>query len=120
LARRFSTFLDGHPNIIPQNMPGPAGIVMANNMGAQQTNDGTMIGLGPGSIAVADLFRLPNVRYSAQQLSWIGSMNADVGVTISRMTSEVKSTADLFKYVVPNCADIRRAFLHPSERTIAR
>ena len=101
-------------------MPGPAGIVMANNMGAQQTNDGTMIGLGPGSIAVADLFRLPNVRYSAQQLSWIGSMNADVGETISRMTSEVKSTADLFKYVVPNCADIRRAFLHPSERTIAR
>jgi len=97
LARHFSTFLDGHPNIIPQNMPGAAGVVMANNMGAQQTNDGTMIGLGPGSIAVADLFKLPNVRYSAQQLSWIGSMNADVGVTISWMTSEVKSTADLFK-----------------------
>ncbi|MDB5594058.1 MAG: tripartite tricarboxylate transporter family receptor [Hyphomicrobiales bacterium] len=64
-ARHLSKFLDGQPNVIPQNMPGAAGIVMANSMGVQERNDGTVIGLGPGSIGVADLFKLPNVRYSA-------------------------------------------------------
>src|SRR5665647_393201 len=39
-ARHLTRFLDGHPNVIPQNMPGAAGIVMANSMAAQQPSDG--------------------------------------------------------------------------------
>ncbi|MDB5593663.1 MAG: hypothetical protein JWM36_624 [Hyphomicrobiales bacterium] len=96
-ARHLTRFLDGHPNVIPQNMPGAAGIVMANSMAAQQPSDGTVIGLGPGSIGTADLFGASGARYDARKFSWIGSMNADVGVSLSWHTSPVKTAADLMK-----------------------
>ena len=55
-ARHLSKFLKGHPHIVPQNMPGAAGIVMANSMATQQRADGTVIAMGPGAIATADIF----------------------------------------------------------------
>ena len=45
-ARHLPRFLDGSPNVVPQNMPGAAGIVMANSIAAAQPHDGTVIGLG--------------------------------------------------------------------------
>lgn len=95
-ARHLSRFLDGHPNVIPQNMPGAAGIVMANSMAAQQPSDGTVIGLGPGSIGTGDLFKAPGARYDARKFSWIGSMNSDVAVSLAWETAPVKTAADLF------------------------
>lgn len=96
-ARHLPRMLDGHPNVIPQNMPGAAGVVMANSMAAQQPSDGTVIGLGPGSVATANLLGAPGARYDARKLSWVGSMNADVGVSLAWNTAPVKSAADLEK-----------------------
>lgn len=95
-ARHLPKFLAGKPNVIPQNMPGAAGIAMANSLATQQPADGTVIGYGPGSIAVADLFNIPGARFDASKFSWIGSMNADVGVALSWRTSDVKTANDLF------------------------
>ncbi len=95
-ARFLPQFMVGNPKVVAQNMPGAAGVVMANSLAVQQRNDGTVIGLGPGALAVSDLFETPGARYKGGNFSWIGSMNADVGVALAWHTAPVKSTADLF------------------------
>lgn len=98
-ARLFARFLPNHlagrPNVVAQNQPGAAGLVMANAMATAQPKDGTVIGLGPGSIATADILGSKGVRYDAQKFSWIGSMNADVGVALAWATSPIKTAEDL-------------------------
>ena len=94
-ARHLPRFLDGNPNVVPQNMPGAAGIVMANSLAGAQPHDGTVIGLGPGSIGTGDLFKTSGARYDARKLSWIGSMNADVGVSLAWASAAVKKASDL-------------------------
>lgn len=96
-TRHLPRFLVGNPNVVPQNMPGAAGVVMANSMAAQQPNDGSVIGLGPGSTATANIFGAPGARYDARKFSWIGSMNSDTGVAIAWHTSPVKNAEDLMR-----------------------
>jgi tripartite-type tricarboxylate transporter receptor subunit TctC len=79
-------------------MPGAAGLVMANYMFSSAPRDGTVIALGPGSIATAALFNIPGARYNAQQFTWLGSLNSDVGVAVSWRSSDVKQAADLFSH----------------------
>ena len=95
-ARHLSRLLPGNPTVIPQNMPGGAGVVMASYIYASAPQDGTVIGLGPGSTGTADLFGSPGARYDARKFSWIGSMTADVAVSLSWHTSAVKTAKDLF------------------------
>jgi tripartite-type tricarboxylate transporter receptor subunit TctC len=92
-ARHLSRLMPGHPIVVPQNMPGGAGVVMASYIYANAPQDGTVIGLGPGS---TDLFGSPGARYDARKFSWIGSMTADVAVSVAWHTSPVKSAKDLF------------------------
>jgi tripartite-type tricarboxylate transporter receptor subunit TctC len=94
-AKHLSSYLEGAPNVVPQNMPGAAGVIMANSIASQQSNDGTVIGLAPGSVATAPLIGGPGARYDARKLSWIGSMNAEVGVSIAWHDAPVKTFADL-------------------------
>jgi tripartite-type tricarboxylate transporter receptor subunit TctC len=93
-ARHFSRFIPGQPALIPQNMPGAAGIVMANSIATSQPNDGTYIAYGPGAIATADLLGVPGARYEASKFSYIGSMNADNGIAMSWHSSPIKTAHD--------------------------
>ena len=95
-ARHVSRFLPGNPTIVPQNMPGGAGVVMASYIYAGAPQDGTVIGLGPGSTGTAALFGSPGARYDARRFSWIGSMTSDVAVSLAWHTAAVKTAKDLF------------------------
>ena len=95
-ARHLPEFLPGARQVIVQNMPGAAGIKMANNVFHQSPKDGTVIGTGSGSISIAALFGGTGARYDARRFLWIGSLNSEVGLTVSWHTSLVKTTADLF------------------------
>ncbi len=95
-ARHLSRFIPGNPVVVAQNMPGAAAIPMTNSMAAQQPRDGTVIGVGVGSNATAALFSAPGARYDARLLTWIGSMNSEVGLVLAYKTAKVKTTADLF------------------------
>ena len=94
-ARHLPRFLDGHPAVSAQNMPGAAGVVMTNSMATQQRNDGSVIALGPGSLGMADLLGAAGARFDAGALSWIGSMNRDVPVAVSWKTSPIATSGDL-------------------------
>ena len=95
-ARHLSRFLPGHPNVTVRNMPGAAGVVMANSLASQATRNGSVIALGPGSLATASLFGSQGARYDAREFTWIGSLNNDVSVAVSRADSPVKALDDLF------------------------
>jgi tripartite-type tricarboxylate transporter receptor subunit TctC len=95
-ARHLSRFVPGHPGVIVQNMPGAGAVAMTNALATQFPRDGTFLGAGVGSIGTAPLFGVPGARYDARQLTWIGSLNAEVGLVVSYKTSAVKTAADLF------------------------
>jgi tripartite-type tricarboxylate transporter receptor subunit TctC len=95
-ARFLPRFLPGHPSIVAQNMPGAGSILMANYIYAQAPRDGTVIGLGGGTIATAALFGAAGARFDSREFSFVGSMSSEVGVTVSWHQSAVKSTDDLF------------------------
>jgi tripartite-type tricarboxylate transporter receptor subunit TctC len=97
-ARKFSAYVPGQPNVIVQNMPGAAGVVMTNALVAQQPRDGTVIGAAAGSVSTAQLFGASGARYKATELSWIGSLNSEVGLVVSWKTSPVKTAKDLFDH----------------------
>src|SRR6186997_1699447 len=95
-ASHLSRLMTGNPTVVPQNMPGGAGVVMASYIYAGAPQDGTVIGLGPGSTGTAALFGSSGARYDARQFSWIGSMTSDIAVALSWHTSPVKTAKDLF------------------------
>lgn len=95
-GRHVGRHLPGAPSIVVQNMPGAAGVVMTNHLFTQSAWDGTVIALAPGSIATAALFGSTGARYDARDLTWIGSLNSEVAVAVSRSDAPVKKAADLF------------------------
>jgi tripartite-type tricarboxylate transporter receptor subunit TctC len=95
-ARHIGRFLPGRPTVVVRNMPGAAGVVMTNFLATQAPRNGSVIALGPGSVATAALFGSQGARYDARELGWIGSLNNDVSVVVSRADSPVAKLDDLF------------------------
>jgi tripartite-type tricarboxylate transporter receptor subunit TctC len=97
LARHLAAHVPGKPSVVPQNMPGAAGVVMANYMATAAPRDGSVIALGPGSIGTSALFGASGARYDARRFLWIGSLNSEVAVAVSWQSSPVRSATDLLK-----------------------
>jgi tripartite-type tricarboxylate transporter receptor subunit TctC len=115
-ARHLAKHIPGSPNVVARNMPGAAGVVMANFLATQAPADGTVIGLGPGSLATAALFHSPGARYDARKFTWIGSLNSEVGVAVSWKTSPVKTAADLLtkELVVAGAGATDQSVVYPN------
>lgn len=96
-GRHLGRLLPGQPKVIPQNMPGGGGLVATNSIANQQPRDGLVIAAANGQMGTASLFGARGVRYDARQLGWIGSFNAEVGLSVARTDAAVKSAADLFR-----------------------
>jgi tripartite-type tricarboxylate transporter receptor subunit TctC len=96
LAEYLPRFLPGQPTIVAQNMPGGGSLQMANYIYTQAPSDGTVIGIGGGSLATAGLFGFSGARYDSRRFSWLGSMSNAAGVTVAWAQSPVQTTDDLF------------------------
>ena len=94
-GRHLSRFLPGQPSVTVRNMPGAAGVVMANSLASQATRNGSVLALGPGSLATAAMFGSQGARYDAREFTWIGSLNNDVSVAVARADSPVRTLDDL-------------------------
>lgn len=97
VSRHLPKHLPGSPTAIVQNMPGASGVAMTNYLATTAVRDGSVFGVGPGSLATAALFGSPGAKYDARQLTWIGSLNSDVVVATAWHTAAVKSIDDLFR-----------------------
>jgi tripartite-type tricarboxylate transporter receptor subunit TctC len=74
IARYLGSHIPGNPNVVPQNMIGGGGIVMANNLQQIAPKDGTAIGMMPNTLPMNQLAGMKGVRYDIGKFRWIGSM----------------------------------------------
>jgi tripartite-type tricarboxylate transporter receptor subunit TctC len=104
VARYLGKYIPGHPDIVPQNMPGAGGIRAANFMYNAAARDGTELGLVTQTVALEKMLESPNVQYDADKFQWIGRIEPDDDVLITWKTSKIASIDDAFKYraVIPS------------------
>jgi tripartite-type tricarboxylate transporter receptor subunit TctC len=96
VADHLPRFLPGQPTIITEVKPGGGSLIMSNYIYAQAPADGTVIGIGNGSLSSAGLFGFPGARFDSRRFSWIGSVGANVTVTVAWSGTPVQTTEDLF------------------------
>ncbi len=95
VAKYLPDHLPGHPNVVPVNVPGAAGLVLANQIGNTQPKDGTYFGLINRGIPFEPLLGGPGIHFDPQQMSWIGSPDRDTPVCAINADAPVQSLDDL-------------------------
>lgn len=82
IAREIGRFIPGSPNVVPENMVGAGGLVLANYLSNGAPRDGTYIGLmaqaaiGRQAVGAADL------HYDVRKLNWLGMVSPPSVMTI--------------------------------------
>ena len=75
VARYLGKYIPGHPNIMPQNMPGAGGIVSANYIFNIAKPDGLTILAVNRANYLDQMVGRPEVKVDFRKLSWVGSFN---------------------------------------------
>ncbi len=96
LAEHMKKYIPGNPNIIVQNMPGGGSLVAANHLFNSAPKDGTVFGIVGRGVAQSELAGAEGVQFRAREFNWLGSMNEEVSVCVSRVDSGVSKFEDLY------------------------
>lgn len=78
LAAHLGQHIPGNPTVVPRNMPGAGGLVVANYIYSRAADDGTELGAFASSTAMEPLMGDPNAKFDPSKFSWIGSMSEDI------------------------------------------
>jgi tripartite-type tricarboxylate transporter receptor subunit TctC len=97
LARHMGKHIPGNPNIVVKNVPGAAGLVLANQLYNAAPKDGTEIATFDRAIPLEPLVAPERARFDSLKLNWIGSTDNDVSTCFSWHTSPVKTFADVLQ-----------------------
>jgi tripartite-type tricarboxylate transporter receptor subunit TctC len=80
LTRRMGQFLPGHPNVIPENMVGVAGLAAANWLYNAAPKDGSVIAIFAHTAPFDPLLGDSAGRFDGSKFTWIGNMDSVVGL----------------------------------------
>lgn len=94
LGRHLDRHIPGKPQIVPQNMPGAAGMTMLNHLYNAAPRDGTTIGLIRRNLLAEPLFGTDQAKFEADKFTWLGSMSQETALCSTWHTSGVKSLDD--------------------------
>jgi tripartite-type tricarboxylate transporter receptor subunit TctC len=72
IARHFSKYIPGKPNIIVDNMPGAGGLVSANHLFKVAKPDGLTIGHFVGGQFLQQLLGKPGIEFDALKFEYVG------------------------------------------------
>jgi tripartite-type tricarboxylate transporter receptor subunit TctC len=95
VADNLGRFIPGHPSIVPQNMPGAAGMQAANYLASIAARDGSVMSVLVPNITLAQILGLPGVTYDVRRLNWIGRVIATTTTFFTWHTSATRTLADL-------------------------
>lgn len=95
LARHFGEHIPGKPTVIVQYMQGAGGLKLVDYMNRIAPKDGTAIAMIGRGLAFEPFLGKNEVNFDPLKLNWLGSMNREVTVALSWMTSKVKNFDDL-------------------------
>ena len=95
VARYMGAHIPGHPSVVAQNIPGSAGLVVANRLYNAAPKDGTVLGLVNRGIPFEPLLAGVGPQFDPLKMNWIGSPNRDTAVCAALKTSPVQTSQDL-------------------------
>ena len=96
ITRHMGRHIPGNPTIVPQNLPGGGGLLVANQLYNVSPKDGTVIGAISRGIPLEPLFGGQGTKFDAQKFTWIGSPDRDTAICVARVDSGVTSLKDLY------------------------
>ena len=82
VAHHLGKYLPGKPAVILLHMPGAAHLLATNNVFNVAKPDGLTILAANPNVAIAQLSKIPQVRFDIRKFHWLGSSGAD-GVMLS-------------------------------------
>ena len=97
LGRHIGKHLPGHPNVVPQNMPGAGSYAAASYIFNIAPKDGSVLGIIARDAALGPLTGASGARFDPTRLSWIGTPTKETNVCIAFHTAPVKSVQDLYE-----------------------
>ena len=97
VARHLSKHIPGNPTVVPQNMIGAAGLVMANYLYRAAPQDGTYIGLLSNTLPSRQAVGLDGVQYDASKFGWMGSISNTVEILLLWKTTDVTTIEEAKK-----------------------
>jgi tripartite-type tricarboxylate transporter receptor subunit TctC len=94
VGRHLGRFIAGEPKVIVQNMPGAAGLRVANYVYQVAPQDGTALAIAAESVALEQALQGAGTEYDASKLSWVGRVAPSASITFTWQTSKVKNFED--------------------------
>jgi len=94
IARHLGRHIPGQPAIVPQNMPGAAGIRAANYLYAAAPKDGTAVGMLDQATYLDQVLGTPGLTADATRLNWIGRILSNSAVLYAWHLAKVKRIED--------------------------
>jgi len=95
VAQYMGAHIPGQPTIVPQNLPGSAGLVVTNRLYNAAPKDGSVIALVNRGIPFEPLLAGLGPQFDPLKLNWIGSPNSDTTVCAALKSSPVQTMQDL-------------------------
>jgi tripartite-type tricarboxylate transporter receptor subunit TctC len=96
LAENMPRYIPGRPKFIVQNMPGAAGLKVANYVYNVAPKDGTVIGATFGATPTGTLLSQEGALYDPTKANWLGSVTTDPYVGFVWHAAPVQTWADLY------------------------
>jgi tripartite-type tricarboxylate transporter receptor subunit TctC len=96
LARHLTAHLPGNPAVVPQNVPGSGGLLVANRIYNTAPKDGSAIGMINRGIPFEPLLGGAGTQFDPLKLNYIGSPGRDTTVCAARKDAPVRSMDDLY------------------------
>ena len=95
VANHLGRFIPGNPSIVPQNMPGAAGMQAANYLASLAPKDGIVLAVLVPNITLAQILGVSSIAYDTRRFKWIGRIIATTATLFTWHTSGTKTLADL-------------------------
>lgn len=97
VAKHIGKYVPGKPTVTVQNMPGAAGLKVANYMANVAPRDGTVIAGTRASVPIGALTNPKEALYDATKFGWVGSVTKELYVGYFWHTAPVQTFEDAQK-----------------------
>src|SRR5215475_6253205 len=102
LARFFAKYIPGNPTIVPRNMQGAGGIILANHLYNVAAADGLTLGMpGRSGFLLSNVVPQKGITYDLARFSYIGGAGSAANALWVHRRTGISSVADLKRARTP-------------------
>jgi tripartite-type tricarboxylate transporter receptor subunit TctC len=95
LARHMPKHIPGEPQLLLQNQPGAGSLNAANAIYNTMPRDGTVFGMMHRFVPLMPLLGMSGPKFDPLKVTYIGSMNSEIGLCIAMKSAGFKSMDDM-------------------------